>query len=48
MVMISFPRQQRTKLHSTNPIERPNKELKGRADVGAPGSLIVFTSDKLA
>lgn len=29
----SFPRQHRTKLHSTNPIERLNKEMKRRADV---------------
>jgi len=28
-----FPRQHRTKLHSTNPIERLNKEVKRRADV---------------
>lgn len=27
------PRQHRTKLHSTNPIERLNKEVKRRADV---------------
>ena len=27
------PRQHRTKLHSTTPIERPNKEVKRRADV---------------
>ncbi|MPL83939.1 mutator family transposase [Rhodobacter sp. 140A] len=30
---MSFPRQHRTKLHSTNPIERLNKEVKRRADV---------------
>jgi transposase-like protein len=29
----SFPRQHRTKLHSTNPIERLNKEMKRRAHV---------------
>ena len=28
-----FPAQHRTKIHSTNPIERLNKELKRRADV---------------
>jgi putative transposase len=28
-----FPQQHRTKLHSTNPIERLNKEVKRRADV---------------
>jgi len=28
-----LPRQHRTKLHSTNPIERLNKEVKRRADV---------------
>ncbi|MDE4176588.1 transposase, partial [Phaeobacter sp. PT47_59] len=28
-----FTRQHRTKLHSTNPIERLNKEVKRRADV---------------
>lgn len=30
---MSFPRQHRTKLHSTNPIERLNKEVKRRAEV---------------
>ncbi|MFC7704541.1 transposase [Plastorhodobacter daqingensis] len=30
---LSFPRQHRTRLHSTNPIERLNKEVKRRADV---------------
>ena len=30
---MTFPRQHRTKLHSTNPIERLNKEVKRRADV---------------
>lgn len=33
LAYIAFPRQHRTKLHSTNPIERLNKELKRRADV---------------
>ena len=33
LAYMSFPRQQRTKLHSTNPIERLNKEVKRRADV---------------
>jgi len=30
---MGFPRRHRTKLHSTNPIERLNKEVKRRADV---------------
>lgn len=30
---MAFPRQHRTKLHSTHPIERLNKEVKRRADV---------------
>jgi putative transposase len=30
---MAFPRQHRTKLHSTNPIKRLNKEVKRRADV---------------
>ena len=30
---MSFPRQHRTKLHSTNPGEHLNKEVKRRADV---------------
>ena len=30
---MDFPSQHRTKLHSTNPIERLNKEVKRRADV---------------
>src|ERR1700758_4836359 len=30
---LAFPEQHRTKLHSTNPLERLNKEVKRRADV---------------
>jgi transposase-like protein len=30
---MTFPAQHRTKLHSTNPLERLNKEVKRRADV---------------
>jgi putative transposase len=30
---LTFPLQHRTKLHSTNPLERLNKEIKRRADV---------------
>ena len=33
LAYMAFPRQQRTKLHSTNPIERLNKEVKRSADV---------------
>ena len=33
LAYISFPAQHRTKLHSTNPLERLNKEVKRRADV---------------
>ena len=33
LAYMSFPRQHRTKLHSTNPIERLNKEVKRRANV---------------
>ena len=33
LASLSFPAQHRTKLHSTNPIERLNKEVKRRADV---------------
>ena len=33
MAYMSFPHQHRTKLHSKNPIERLNKEVKRRADV---------------
>ena len=33
LAYMSFPRQHRTKLHSTNPIERLNGEIKRRADV---------------
>ncbi len=32
LACMSFPRQHRTKLHSTNPIERLNKQVKRRAD----------------
>ena len=30
---MTFPEQHRVKLHSTNPLERLNKEVKRRADV---------------
>lgn len=33
LAYMAFPRQHRTKLHSTNPIERLKKEVKRRADV---------------
>lgn len=33
LAYMSFPRQHRTKLHSANPIERLNKQVKRRADV---------------
>lgn len=33
LAYMAFPAQHRTKLHSTNPIERLNKEVKRRADV---------------
>jgi putative transposase len=32
LAYITFPAQHRTKLHSTNPVERLNKEVKRRAD----------------
>jgi transposase-like protein len=33
LASMAFPAQHRTKLHSTNPLERLNKEVKRRADV---------------
>ena len=33
LAYIAFPAQHRTKLHSTNPLERLNEEVKRRADV---------------
>ena len=33
LAYLSFPAQHRAKLHSTNPLERLNKEVKRRADV---------------
>lgn len=33
LAYLIFPIQHRTKLHSTNPLERLNKEVKRRADV---------------
>jgi putative transposase len=33
LAYMAFPSQHRTKLHSTNPLERVNKEVKRRADV---------------
>jgi len=33
LAYMAFPHQHRVKLHSTNPLERLNKEVKRRADV---------------
>ena len=33
LAYMNFPTQHRVKIHSTNPIERLNKEVKRRADV---------------
>jgi len=33
LAYMNFPAQHRVKIHSTNPIERLNKEVKRRADV---------------
>ena len=33
LATMSFPQQHRTKLHSTNPLERLNGEIKRRTDV---------------
>ena len=33
LAYVAFPAQHRTKLHSTNPLERLNKEVQRRADV---------------
>ena len=33
LAYMAFPSQHRAKLHSTNPLERLNKEIKRRADV---------------
>ena len=33
LAYMNFPTQHRVKVHSTNPIERLNKEVKRRADV---------------
>ena len=39
LAYMSFPRQHRTKLHSTNPIECLNKEVKRRADPLGRGTM---------
>lgn len=33
LAFMTFPKELRTKLHSTNPLERINKEIKRRTDV---------------
>ena len=33
LAYMNFPAQHRVKIHSTNPIDRLNKEVKRRADV---------------
>ena len=40
LAYMAFPGQHRTKLHSTNPLERLNKEVKRRADAGKAGRRI--------
>ena len=40
LAYMSFPRQHRTKLHSTNQIECLNKEVKRRADVVGPRAFL--------
>jgi transposase-like protein len=51
LAYMAFPAQHRTKLHSTNPLERLNKEVKRRADgVGLVGKTIpriIFSSFQL-
>jgi transposase-like protein len=41
LACMSFPREHRTKPHSTNPIERLNGEIKRRTDVVG-----IFSNDK--
>jgi transposase-like protein len=41
LAYMSFPREHRTKLHSTNPIERLNGDIKRRTDVVG-----IFPNDK--
>ncbi len=37
---MDFPVQHRTKIHSTNPLERLNKDVKRRADVVGIGAIV--------
>ncbi|APO77226.1 IS256 family insertion sequence transposase domain-containing protein (plasmid) [Rhizobium etli 8C-3] len=41
LAYLTFPKEHRAKLHSTNPIERLNGEIKRRTEVGG-----IFTNDE--
>jgi hypothetical protein len=46
LAYLTFPAQHRTKLHSTNPLERLNKEVKRRARRGRIGAVLLEQNDE--
>ena len=48
LACMAFPSQHRAKLHSTNPLERLNKEVKRRADVAGARAMALGSPTRTA